>query len=366
MTQQKLALFSVDVAICATAYIRAENAEAAAKLAGEAFAFPNDASTDADVPFGFQGGPGDIRTCGAAFERLLDTDLPAISLSPAMTFYGRSGGTALPFHARDLELKAGTPDDPLAKLHAIGDILQGVNGNSEPDAMAEALEQIAALANGASGANAEDWTRENSRAACAEGWDLFSLDVDPGRWQIQRLDDPGADEDLGFTEPQFATDMEALAHVRQRATYSDLHAKALKLHLVAHPEDGPPAPPRLAVTVDGHDADHPDATLGGDGQFPPFRLFVPDAQAYLVGDYPTRQAAQDEADRINQGDYAAPDAFPYYVGKAIAGAKPGEPATEEIGRFATLAEAEACIEARALTDPEGVAAGDYGIDGPEA
>lgn len=279
MTQQKLALFSVDVAICATAYIRAENAEAAAKLAGEAFAFPNDASTDADVPFGFQGGPGDIRTCGANFERLLDADMPAISLSPAMTFYGRSGGTALPFHARDLELKAGTPDDPLAKLHAIGDILQGVNGNSEPDAMAEALEQIAALANGA-----------------------------------------------------------------------------------------PPAPPRLAVTVDGHDADHPDATLGGDGQFPPFRLFVPDAQDYLVGDYPTRAAAQAEADKINRGDYTAPgvaDPLPYYVGKAIAGAKPGEPATEEISRFATLAEAEACIEARALIDPEGVAAGDYCIDGPE-
>lgn len=61
----------------------------------------------------------------------------------------------------------------------------------------------------------------------------------------------------------------------------------------------------------------------------------------------------------------AADPLPYYVGKAIAGAKPGEPATEEIGRFATLAEAEACIEARALTDPQGVAAGDYCIDGPE-
>ncbi len=60
----------------------------------------------------------------------------------------------------------------------------------------------------------------------------------------------------------------------------------------------------------------------------------------------------------------ADDALPYYVGKAIAGAKPGEPATEDIGRYATLAEAEAVIEAYAITDPQGVAAGLYGIDGP--
>ena len=45
------------------------------------------------------------------------------------------------------------------------------------------------------------------------------------------------------------------------------------------------------------------------------------------------------------------------------GAKPGS-RVEIINRCATMAEAEACIEARSLIDPEGVNRGDYGIDAP--
>lgn len=55
---------------------------------------------------------------------------------------------------------------------------------------------------------------------------------------------------------------------------------------------------------------------------------------------------------------------PFYVGKAIKNAKPGEQATVVVGRFATMAEAEACIQGCAFNDPLGVLNGDYCIDGP--
>jgi hypothetical protein len=51
--------------------------------------------------------------------------------------------------------------------------------------------------------------------------------------------------------------------------------------------------------VDGHTFDDEESDLTGDGQFPPFRIFMPDEQDYLPGTYPTREAAQAEADRLN-------------------------------------------------------------------
>lgn len=62
--------------------------------------------------------------------------------------------------------------------------------------------------------------------------------------------------------------------------------------------------PILHVTVDGHMFDDSDSDLAGDGEFPPFRLFVANAQNYLSGTYTTREAAQAEADLINAGHYA--------------------------------------------------------------
>jgi hypothetical protein len=57
--------------------------------------------------------------------------------------------------------------------------------------------------------------------------------------------------------------------------------------------------------------------------------------------------------------------LPVYVGLAIPDAKPGERATEEIGRFATIAEAEDFLATSATIDPDRLEAGDYCIDAPE-
>lgn len=61
----------------------------------------------------------------------------------------------------------------------------------------------------------------------------------------------------------------------------------------------------LLAVVDGLlESDDPEtANYDSAGQYPPFRIFIPNAQAYLRGDYPTRQQAQDEADLINGGAY---------------------------------------------------------------
>jgi hypothetical protein len=60
----------------------------------------------------------------------------------------------------------------------------------------------------------------------------------------------------------------------------------------------------LSACVDGLESDDSDSPYAGDGAFPPFRIFIPNAQAYLCGEYETRDAAQAEADRINGGLYA--------------------------------------------------------------
>lgn len=72
-------VFSVEVLVVATAYIRAASAEEAAAIAQEEFAHPVEASVIAGVAL------GDIATSGLPYTA---AGLPRVSLSPAMTFGG--------------------------------------------------------------------------------------------------------------------------------------------------------------------------------------------------------------------------------------------------------------------------------------
>lgn len=61
--------------------------------------------------------------------------------------------------------------------------------------------------------------------ALAEGWDLFEAD---GTTQLQRIDWPGEEPGLGYSEPKFDSDDEALAFVQRRAEAgSKYHRDAL-------------------------------------------------------------------------------------------------------------------------------------------
>lgn len=63
--------------------------------------------------------------------------------------------------------------------------------------------------------------------ALREGWTLSAVD---NRYQIQKLDDPSAVDDiyLGFTEPKFESDSDALIHVALQAhAGSEYHREAL-------------------------------------------------------------------------------------------------------------------------------------------
>lgn len=74
-------VYSVEVLICATAYIRADSAAEAAQIANENFRENTDASLDGSFF-------GDVEVSGARFDF---EGLPDVSLSPAMTFLGRAG-----------------------------------------------------------------------------------------------------------------------------------------------------------------------------------------------------------------------------------------------------------------------------------
>ena len=67
----------------------------------------------------------------------------------------------------------------------------------------------------------EGWKAEDSAAARAEGWDIFFMDGDPARPELEFLqDDP----------TPFDSDDEVIAHVeRLAAEGSPLHTKALRL-----------------------------------------------------------------------------------------------------------------------------------------
>lgn len=74
-------IYSVDVKIYATAYIRAESSEAALEIARGL------KNTGFELPEGFHGvtGWGGIEISGRSFD---DPELPDVSLSPAMTIHG--------------------------------------------------------------------------------------------------------------------------------------------------------------------------------------------------------------------------------------------------------------------------------------
>lgn len=66
------------------------------------------------------------------------------------------------------------------------------------------------------------------------------------------------------------------------------------------PDDEPRSAVPLIATVDGL---MEDGTYDSEGQYAPFRIFIPNAQEYLRHEFTTRAAAQVEADKINNGDY---------------------------------------------------------------
>jgi hypothetical protein len=78
-------VYSVEVLICATAYILTDSEEEAAKVAQRHFKGGEDASTSD------RSWHGDVEISGAQFDA---EDFPEVSLSPAMTFCGAA--TALP------------------------------------------------------------------------------------------------------------------------------------------------------------------------------------------------------------------------------------------------------------------------------
>jgi hypothetical protein len=66
------------------------------------------------------------------------------------------------------------------------------------------------------------WTEADSVAACREGWDIFYLDADETRPEIEFLQDE--------PENRLTNDDQAIAIVEYMAAYgSPLHTKALKL-----------------------------------------------------------------------------------------------------------------------------------------
>lgn len=63
-----------------------------------------------------------------------------------------------------------------------------------------------------------------------EGWGVFSIDGDPTKPRIQRLDDPRAIHSSYPNGPCFASDAEAVLWVKRKASEgSEYHMKALAL-----------------------------------------------------------------------------------------------------------------------------------------
>lgn len=52
-----------------------------------------------------------------------------------------------------------------------------------------------------------------------------------------------------------------------------------------------PFNPNPKYVVDGHEHDHPDSSLAGDGQYAPFYIFDTDAQDYVGGPFTSRAEA---------------------------------------------------------------------------
>ena len=69
------------------------------------------------------------------------------------------------------------------------------------------------------------WKTAGNEQAFTEGWGLFDVD---GRYQLQGLDNPSDIPSLGYEEPKFETDMDAMAHVVLQAVAGSVyHAEAM-------------------------------------------------------------------------------------------------------------------------------------------
>jgi hypothetical protein len=104
----KMKIFSVDVLICATAYIKADTEEEArAKLAalkGDGM----DLSTDSHPDF-------DLAICGISCEQMGNDDVADVTLSPAMTLHG-------PLTAATIEGLGIDDNDGLEEAHEFVDV----------------------------------------------------------------------------------------------------------------------------------------------------------------------------------------------------------------------------------------------------
>jgi hypothetical protein len=76
----------------------------------------------------------------------------------------------------------------------------------------------------------------NNAIALSEGWDLFQTDRDgnPPILEILKLDDPASIPELGYSEPKFECDEDAVKFVTNKAKTSKYHANALKSHLTEY------------------------------------------------------------------------------------------------------------------------------------
>jgi len=99
--------------------------------------------------------------------------------------------------------------------------------------------------------------------------------------------------------------VDGLSHARAvAAAFNTPHLAAGILALwnadvAARIEASENSPPVARYTVDGHDDETPDSTLSGDGEIAPFFLFDSERQEWLPTSYPTREAGNMAADRLN-------------------------------------------------------------------
>ena len=71
----------------------------------------------------------------------------------------------------------------------------------------------------------------DGKIAQSEGWDIFTVEREgeTPHLEIQKLDDPASIPELGYAEPKFDYDEDAVAFVADRARTSDYHKRALEL-----------------------------------------------------------------------------------------------------------------------------------------
>ena len=73
------------------------------------------------------------------------------------------------------------------------------------------------------------WSHRQSHL---EGWAMCELD---GRWALQMLDDPSHDETLGYTQPKFTSDAEAIIFVALKAKDGSAYHWAA-INMISSPE----------------------------------------------------------------------------------------------------------------------------------